>query len=198
MAAVGVFTKSILKSQTNKISVKLSLMGKILREYTPDKERIFVQGKSGIIIHCPIHSQLFKNTENIINLEEQGNIFVSEEFCEEVLFDVENLTFQKLDGFLSGFQGMPVELAGDLLCSTLGTKIIKIFVKEMRSGNFTLQEKSYHFYRLFFLREVLTGTMKSLSKDDPRMQLAQKLVNQYNSHGMFNFVYLTNKKSVLC
>lgn len=183
LASLGVFSRAILKSQTNKISVKLALMGQILREYTPEKERVFVQGQSGIIINCPIHTQLFKSTENIIHLEEQGNVFVSDEYCQDVVNDVKNLTFLQVDGFLSAFQNMPVELAGDLLCSEFGKKLIKIFTNEIKKNTYTLQEKSYHIYKFLFIRYVLNGMKSSLPKENVKNQVIDELIQVYHTRG---------------
>lgn len=186
MAAVGVFSKSILKTQTNKISVKLSLMGKILRACSSESEKIWVEGKSGIVVECPVYGQMFGNTKNIIQLEDPNRVFVSDTFCEFILEDVADLNFLKVDGFLSGFQNAPVELIGDLLASPLGPRLVDVFFQEMKKPTLTFQEKCYHLSRFLHVRETLLGIKAKSLNDAVLKKYAEKAVNKCQQRGKQN------------
>ena len=165
IALQSVFAQSILKNQTNKIAVRLSLLGKILREFQSDVEEIWIQGKTGIVISHPVFVQMFEDTENIIRLEnEQGSLFVSSEYCREIQDSVESLAIEHVQTFLTGFAYMPVELAGDLLCSSFGSKIIDIFVKNFKENKMDIQEKSKQISNFLKIRDILQGMDMQVSQ----------------------------------
>lgn len=183
MAALGVFSKAILKSQTNKIAVKLSLMGKILRASSDESNKIWVNGKRGIVIACPVYCQMFQNTKNITRMQKNKKVFVSEYFCKLTMENVEHLNFLKTDGFLSGFLNMPVELAGDLLASPLGLRMLDVFYKEMQKKTLSFQEKCYHLSRFLHLREALLG-IKAKAQGDPLLRkFAEAVANKCHQKG---------------
>ena len=158
LASLGVFSRSILKTQTNKIAVKLSLMGNIFRNYSKKKKMVSVNGKEGIMIDCPMYAKLFPESENIFFIEKKpGIVFVSKEFCEEALKDLNNLEFQQIDAFLCSFQSMPVELAADFLNSKFGEKLIQIFSTNLKKENMTLEIQCKFISRFLKIREILTG-----------------------------------------
>ena len=193
LASLGVFSKSILKTETNKISIKLALMGKVLRALSGKSKIIFKKNKNRIYVDFPMYAKLFSLSENIFYDEvNTDKIFISQEYCEEILKDIKNLTFQQIDCFLCSFQNIPVELASDLLNSMFGEKVIEIFTSKMLKNDLTLEDKTKHFSRFLKIREVLVGLKNNLkftsSDKNKNFENVVKMIELFDKKGKQNII----------
>ena len=154
---------------------------------------IWVNGMQGIAVNCPMYARVFSDSDNIIHLEnEPGKLFVSKEYCEDVLDDAKNIVFQQVDGLLSGIHTMPVELAADVLNTSLGKKIIEVFTKKMMQKDLTLEDKCKHIYRFLSIREVLYGLNQEIfTKNKNEKKHLKNLIKLYNHSSNISFILLT-------
>jgi hypothetical protein len=182
---LGVFSRSILKPQTNKVSVKLSLYGRILRKFTEENEVIWINGMKGIVVKHPVYAQMFEDTGNIVKMEnDNGSLFVSTEFCEKITKEIRKVSKDHIDCFLSGMVNMPVELAGDLICGPFGKSIITQYCVSVLKAKENLQQKSKSVSNFVKIREVILGMKERI---DPKQKHLKTHINEtlsiFNSKG---------------
>ena len=165
MCGLSVFGKSICKSETNQISIKLALIGKVIRAYQNPKTQITTNyKKEGILVDFGVYSNVIPNSKNVcISKSDKNLLFISKEFCERCILDIELIDQDISSAFIEGFKNMPAELAGELLTSPVTQQIVKSLKIYLLQNNVPLEEKIQKFGSMFALRTVLLDFRSKIS-----------------------------------
>lgn len=165
MSALPIFNKAILKTQTNLISVKLGLIGKILREYSRDSIEITnYNGKDGILIEYQVYSKLIEDNQNIMSYDfESGYVFVTQDYCEECKQEIQNLEIEAVVTFLDGFTAMPAELAAEFLASDIFPQIVNKLEEHLLKEDILFEFQTKIFGLMFGLRDILESFQLKLN-----------------------------------
>ena len=149
-----VFTRTILKKQTNQCALKLALIGKLLN--IPNESENFSaieDGRRGVNLYFPIYSQSLVCTKHVFP-RESGEVWVSEELYFEAISDSKKMSSELVMEFLEAMQRMPAELMMQLLGSQFGPELVWSVERILRSGEVRFEDKCNVLSRSFAIREL--------------------------------------------